>query len=248
MLLCSNALPPDPEIVGERWQAMWRDRLENAVLFPELWLHHPVRDEYWKHGSVCEDYGAIQCAVYAIGGWADAYRNAVPRLLEGLHAPRKGLIGPWCHAFPHDSLPGPSIGFLREALRWWDYWLKGVDTGIMDEPQYRVWMQEWVSPSGDPTERPGRWVAETQWATSRIRQRRLFLNSGRLARAPESPATRLALSSPQSTGASAGEWCAFGSKRDLPSDQREDDARSLLFELGTAGGAYGNSGCTDCRA
>ena len=135
VLLCSNALPPDPEIVGERWQAMWRDRLENAVLFPELWLHHPVRDEYWKHGSVCEDYGAIQCAVYAIGGWADAYRNAVPRLLEGLHAPRKGLIGPWCHAFPHDSLPGPSIGFLREALRWWDYWLKGVDTGIMDEPQ-----------------------------------------------------------------------------------------------------------------
>lgn len=97
VLLCSNALPPDPEIVGERWQAMWRDRLENAVLFPELWLQHPVRDEYWKHGSVCEDYGAIQCAVYAIGGWADAYRNAVPRLLEGLHAPRKGLIGPWCH-------------------------------------------------------------------------------------------------------------------------------------------------------
>jgi putative CocE/NonD family hydrolase len=230
VLLCSNALPPDPEIVGERWQAMWRDRLENAVLFPELWLHHPVRDEYWKHGSVCEDYGAIQCAVYAIGGWADAYRNAVPRLLEGLHAPRKGLIGPWCHAFPHDSLPGPSIGFLREALRWWDYWLKGVDTGIMDEPQYRVWMQEWVSPSGDPTERPGRWVAETQWPTSRIGQRRLFLNSGRLARAPESPATGLALSSPQSTGANAGEWCAFGSKRDLPSDQREDDARSLLFD------------------
>ena len=112
VLLCSNALPPDPEIVGERWQAMWRDRLENAVLFPELWLHHPVRDEYWKHGSVCEDYGAIQCAVYAIGGWADAYRNAVPRLLEGLHAPRKGLIGPWCHAFPHDSFQAQALVFF----------------------------------------------------------------------------------------------------------------------------------------
>jgi uncharacterized protein len=59
----------------------------------ELWLQHQRRDAYWKHGSVCEDYEAIQCPVCAVGGWTDASKNAIPRLLERLTVPRKGLIG-----------------------------------------------------------------------------------------------------------------------------------------------------------
>ena len=80
--------------------------------------------------------------MYAVGGWADGYSNAVPRLVEGLSGPRKGLIGPWSHAFPQDGEPGPAIGFLQECLRWFDHWLKGIDTKIMDEPALRAWMQE----------------------------------------------------------------------------------------------------------
>ena len=130
VLMTYNAYPPDPELVGERWRTMWRERLEHAVFFPAVWLEHSRRDDYWKHGSVCEDYDAITCPVYAIGGWADAYSNAIPRLLAGLKSPRKGLIGPWAHLYPHDGVPGPAIGFLQEALRWWDHWLKGTDTGL----------------------------------------------------------------------------------------------------------------------
>ena len=48
--------PPDPALVGERWRAMWLERLENVPLFLERWLRHQRRDAYWKHGSVCEDY------------------------------------------------------------------------------------------------------------------------------------------------------------------------------------------------
>jgi predicted acyl esterase len=80
----------------------------------ELWLQHQRRDAYWKHGSVCEDYEAIQCPVCAVGGWTDASKNAIPRLLERLTVPRKGLIGPWAHGYPHFALPGPQIGFLRK--------------------------------------------------------------------------------------------------------------------------------------
>ena len=121
-LMC---LPPDPALVGDSWRAMWLERLQNIPLFQENWLQHQRRDAYWKHGSVCEDYTAIQCPVYAVGGWTDGYKNAIPRLLEGLKVPRKGLIGPWAHAYPHFALPGPQIGFLQEILRWWDHWLKG---------------------------------------------------------------------------------------------------------------------------
>ena len=78
---------------------------------------------------MCEDYAAIACPVFAVGGWADGYRNAIPRLLAGLRAPSRGLIGPWGHAYPHDGAPGPSIGFLQEALRWWRRWLDGEGHG-----------------------------------------------------------------------------------------------------------------------
>jgi predicted acyl esterase len=93
VLLTYGAYPPDPLIVGERWRAMWRERIDRLVPFPALWMQHPWRDDFWKHGSVCEDFGAIRCAVYAIGGWADGYSNAVPRLMRGLSCPKKGLIG-----------------------------------------------------------------------------------------------------------------------------------------------------------
>ncbi|MGH8502460.1 MAG: CocE/NonD family hydrolase [Gammaproteobacteria bacterium] len=229
VLLNFSVYPPDPELVGERWQSMWRERLENAALFPALWLNHQHRDDYWKHGSVREDYKGIQCPVYAMGGWADGYSNAVPRLLTALKAPRKGLVGPWSHAFPHDSVPGPSIGFLQEALRWWDQWLKGIDTGIMNEPMYRVWMQEAVAPAPSHDERPGRWVAERSWPSPHILSQRFALNPARLDPQAGPPAT-LEFRSPQTAGHTGGDWCAFGAEGELPADQREDDGKSLTFD------------------
>lgn len=229
ILMTYNALPPDPAIVGERWRSMWHERLHNAVAFPEVWMRHPRRDDYWRHGSVCEQFDAIACPVYAIGGWADGYSNAVPRLLAGLSVPRKGLIGPWAHNFPHQGVPGPAIGFLQEALRWWDQWLCGRDTGIMDEPMLRVWMQDSAPPQPQYAVRPGRWVAETTWPSPRMQPQRWYLNPGRLQRDP-AQRVGLSFSSPQTTGAAAGEWCAFGADGEMPLDQRIDDGRSLTFE------------------
>jgi len=229
VLMSYNAYPPDPELAGERWRAMWRDRLEHAVFFPEVWLEHPRRDDYWKHGSVCEDYGAITCPVYAIGGWADAYSNAILRLLSGLKAPRKGLIGPWAHLYPHDGVPGPAIGFLQEALRWWDHWLKGIDRGMMAEPMLQVWMQESVLPKPFYKHRPGRWVAETEWPSPRIMRKRHWLDPGRLGSVPTIK-TQLDFRSPQTTGFGAGEWCGFGAPGEAPPDQRGDDGCSLTFD------------------
>jgi putative CocE/NonD family hydrolase len=225
----SNVYPPDPEIVGEDWRAAWRNRIEQTALFPALWLEHQRRDAYWRHGSVCEDFATIDCPVYAIGGWADGYSNAVPRLLAGLSTPAKGLVGPWAHTFPHAGVPGPAIGFLQEAVRWWDHWLKGEDSGLMDEPAYRVWMQDSVPPQPHYDERPGRWVAETAWPSPRIVPQRFFLNQGRLE-AVAGEEVAIDFLSPQSNGLGAGNWCGFGSEGDMPIDQRADDGKSLVFD------------------
>jgi putative CocE/NonD family hydrolase len=218
-MLTGNALPPDPQAVGDGWRQTWLARLEETPPFVEPWLGHQRRDAYWRQGSVCEDYGAIEVPVYAVGGWADGYTNAIPRLMEGLPGPRKGLIGPWSHAFPQDGEPGPTIGFLQECLRWFDHHLKGIETGIMDEPLLHAWMQEPVRPATHYKERPGRWVAESEWPP--LGAQAWTWDFG--------PTEAAAHRSIESTGLDAGAWCADGGDGDWPADQRDEDARSLSF-------------------
>ncbi len=224
-----GAQPPDPAVVGERWRAMWLERLQHNPLMAASWIEHQHRDAFWKQGSVCEDYSRITAAVYAVGGWADGYSNAIPRMLAGLPGPKKGLIGPWAHAYPHDANPGPRIGFLQEALRWWDFWLKGKDTGIMDEPMLRAWMQESVPPATTYPERPGRWIAEAAWPPAGRQPQTLHLDYRRLTDRPGKGGSVIVASS-LSTGVTFGEWCPYGLAGELPSDQRPDDGRSVCFD------------------
>ena len=221
---------PDKALLGDAWRDVWLKRLNHQPLLVAHWLRHQRRDELWKHGSICEDWSAITCPVYLVGGWADGYSNTIPRMLAHLQCPKKGLIGPWAHKYPHFAKPGPQIGFLQEALRWWDKWLKGIETGIMDEPEYRVWMEEPERPLAYYDERPGRWVAEPQWPSPNIEVLTLALNAGgRLAEKPEPESVAETLS-PQSVGEGCGAWCGFGIGPERPLDQRVDDGRSLCFD------------------
>ncbi len=224
-----NGLPPDPQLVGERWRDMWLDRLERTPPYAEAWMSHQTRDAFWKHGSVCENYHDITCPVYLVGGWADAYTDAIPRLLEGLAVPRKGLIGPWSHNYPHAGVPGPAIGFLQECLRWWDHWLKGIDTGIMDEPMLRAWVQDSVEPKPYYDQRPGRWVAESAWPPPGQSAQTYWLNRGALDPTP-SAEMQLEYRGSQLAGSDAGAWCPYGRPADLPPDQRMEDGLSLTFD------------------
>lgn len=233
VMFVSNAAPPDPRLVGERWRETWRERLEKTPPYIEAWLSHQRRDAYWQHGSVSENYAAINIPVYAVGGWADNYNNAIPRLLAGLSGPRKGLIGPWSHNFPEVGVPGPAVGFLQESLRWWDYWLKGIETGIMDEPMLRTWMQEAVPPEIFRAERAGRWVAEPSWPSPNVQEQVYFLNGdgaanwlGETAVSPPHPFTLFGL---QSHGLDAGTWGAYGLPGEPAGDQRADDGQALSF-------------------
>jgi putative CocE/NonD family hydrolase len=240
-MLAYNARPPDPRFVGDQWRQLWLERLERTPPYVADWIAHQRRDAFWKHGSVTEDYWAIDCAVLAVGGWADAYTNAVPRLLENLSCPRRGIIGPWGHMFPDRGVPGPAVDFVAECVRWWDRWLKGIDAGVMDEPLLRVWMQESVPPATSYSGRPGRWITEDSWPPVSVQPTALDLTAaGALqppgadvgtgtATAEESSDHALAICTPQTCGQTAGVWCANGLADELAGDQRPDDDRSLTF-------------------
>ena len=224
---------PDPDIVGERWKKMWLERLENTPLLLERWLQHQRRDDYWKHGSVCESYSDITCPVFAIGGWNDGYQNAIPRLLEHLSCPRIGVIGAWSHCYGFDGGPGPAIGALQEFLRWWDYWLKDIETGIMDEPMLRAYMEESTQPTAQIQTWPGRWISEPRWPVSDggVKPQLLWLNNGgKLTEATNKVTAAVTVKSPLQTGFFAGEWCRHNTGTDLATDQRYEDSGSACFD------------------
>ncbi len=224
-MLAYSSLAPDRAVVGAKWRDMWRERLEVNPFLAAHWLRHQHRDAYWRHGSVCEDFSAIQTPVLAIGGWGDGYKNTVQNLLENLSVPAKGIIGPWIHKYPHIATPEPRIGFLQEALRWWDRWLKGMDTGVEHDPDLRLYLMQSEPPQQSYTTRKGRWVAQDFRNAPR---QTLHLGAGVLADQPEP--FSLPIDSPADTGRDSGEYCAIWQGPDLPGDQTRDDAQSLCFD------------------
>ena len=228
-MLSYSSRPPDPMLVGNRWSDMWMERLENLDMHLSTWLRHQHRDEYWKHGSVCEDYSAIKAAVLSISGWHDGYRNTTSHLVENLTAPVKGIVGPWIHKYPHYAGPAPAIGFLQEAKRWWDHWLKGVDTGVEDDPDYRTYLMDSVPPNRWHDERPGRWIAEQSWPSSNIKHKTLYFAQG--AALEDQPSDFImSVSSKHDCGRAAGEYFPFAFGDELPANQSLDDANSACFD------------------
>ncbi|RPE83338.1 hypothetical protein EDF28_1879 [Curtobacterium sp. PhB137] len=222
-----NSRPPRPEVVGTDWVDRWRERLESNRPMTPVWLAHQERDDYWRHGSAAEDYDNIGAAVLAVGGWADPYRDAVLRLVSNVQSPVKGIVGPWSHQYPDRGLaPGPSIGFLQETLRWWDRWLRGIDTGVEADPALRAWINEGEAPATYYASRRGRWVGAEAWPSAATHRRALPLAT--LRGGEDGP---VVVRSPQHTGADAGRFFPFGNATDLPPDQRAEDGRSVCFDL-----------------
>jgi uncharacterized protein len=241
-MLVADARPPDPLVVGEAWREAWLERLD-VPPFVEAWLTHQRRDDYWRHGSVIEDHNAMDCAVLMVGGWDDAYRDAVLRVLEGYSGPRKGLIGPWGHTYPDRGVPGARIDFLAESVRFLDHWLAGVDRGVMDEPMLRTFIGH-TEPGWRPTDRPGTWMSEPSWPSPNVAPQRWSLGPGSLL-PPGSPGSgdpspgdavpseptghRLILLGRQTAGLDAGAYMGRGIAPDLPGDQAREDGLSLCF-------------------
>jgi uncharacterized protein len=223
--------PPDPALVGARWRAMWMQRLNATPAVLATWLSHQRYDAFWQHGSVAVDYSRIEVPALIVDGQVDAYRDFLPRLLKNLKGPRKGLFGPWGHQYPQLANPGPGLAWVNEEVRWWSHWLKGEDTGVMDEPMLRAYLESETASEVWPKDVPGRWVAEESWPSPRIAPEIYYLNPGQLGAAPGEQVLRTCKSQ-ETLGLTKREWFPFNLNIELPKDQTADDQRSLSFDSG----------------
>lgn len=225
-MVVQNALPPYPEAVGERWAQIWEDHLKaEPWLLP--WEANHVYNDYWQQGSLCENYAAITAATFLIGGWRDGYMNCNLRTFEHLNCPKKVLIGPWLHARPTSGIPGPRIDHLHEMVRWYDYWLKGLANGVVDEPPVTIYVQEYDPPQADRPLTSGYWRFESGWPLARSQAHPLFFTADETLQphAPIEPGVASYEYNP-TAGTSFGLFSA-ASPHILPMDQRVEDAYSL---------------------
>lgn len=227
-MLAYQTRAPDPDLVGERWRDMWLERLEGEPLMIEDWLAHQRRDDFWKHGSICEDFANYTVPSLVIGGWADGYRNTPFKALAGAPEVVRGVAGPWIHKYPHYAWPKPRWDFHAEAIAWWKRWLS-ADEGVADVPALRAYILDGPRPSRWRAHDAGFWVAVDRPPAPEWREFGVDA-AGRLAEGAATGVGDALIHSPLATGTAAGEWFTLVPDSEIAGDQRGDDAGSLCFE------------------
>src|SRR5258707_10963089 len=204
----------DEKVLGPRF---------DAEPWSLLYLKHQRDGEFWH--SPVRPLKDIKVPCFLIGGLLDGYRDSIPRMLEQVKAPVKAIVGPWNHTFPHDAEPGPQIEWRDQAVRWWDYWLKNRNTGIMDEPSLAIYMRQWHPPDAKLGNVPGFWRAEQAWPPRDAANTTLYLQDAHLLSNEVAKTAAHQLRYIPSVGVEAGFWWG-----ELLTNQRPVDAFSLTYD------------------
>ena len=216
-----NALPDTrtyaltPQFFADRfdrtpWHYLWKEQLADGP--------------FWRKESA-RFQPPMEVPVYIIGGLLDGYRDTVVRLLDSPNKQVKAEIGPWKHEWPHNGTPGPRYEWRQKALRWWDYWLKGIDNGVMREPRFTVFMRDAVPPSEDLATTPGQWRCG-DWPVAGIKGQRFYLgDEQQLVSSVPGAVSPSTLVYKAGAGTSVHGWWG-----ETSGDMAFDDESSLVFD------------------
>jgi len=204
----------DEKVLGPRFE---------ATPWSLLYLKHQRDGEFWRAPVRSLEQITVPC--FLIGGLADGYRDSIPRMLERVKAPVRALIGPWNHSFPNDADFGPRIEWREDAVRWWDYWLKGKNTGVLQDPRLVIYLRHYFPPDPNLENVPGEWRAEQTWPPLGTSNSTLYLENSHGLSEKTSPDAVHQLKYIPSIGVEAGFWWG-----ELLADQRPVDAFSLVYD------------------
>jgi putative CocE/NonD family hydrolase len=151
--------------------AYWRD-----------WIQHSSYDDYWSKHNIEDQQGDIAVPALNMGGWYDLFAQHTFTAFNGLRLNGRTpearqsriIVGPWIHRLSDAQRTG-DIDFGANSmvdldaleLRWFDYWLKGVDNGIVDEPPLRLFIMG-----------VNQWHDEQEWPLARTSWQKWYFHSG----------------------------------------------------------------------
>jgi putative CocE/NonD family hydrolase len=177
---------------------------------PFAWTQDLLRyvddEKYWRQFNFETQYDNIDVPIYHMAGWFDIFLDGSLRNFTGIHKAGKSratrqnqklIIGPWSHGpMVHDPAFARYVGemdfgdqamldFNGEMYRWYDHWLNGHSTGILDEPRVRYFLMG-----------ANQWQTADTWPLANVEPRKWFLRSGPTGSTPSPNDGALSLQKP----------------------------------------------------
>jgi len=160
----------------------WDDVLGQEVFYLRDWVAHPTYDAYWQKRGIDDGFSDITVPILNVGGWYDIFSKVTIDMIDRVRHQSSDrlarrnqcvIMGPWTHGISPDGKVG-EVDFGKGAtldvdeleFQWFEYWLKGKDTGIQDWPAYRIFVM------GENT-----WRESNQWPLKHTRFTKCFLHS-----------------------------------------------------------------------
>lgn len=177
------------EWTRNKWKWLSYLPLRNFPLLKEFcpyydeWLSHPDDGSYWDFANVEKKHGQVEVPAYNLTGWFDDGYGQPGAILNFLGMKKNGktkearegqklIIGPWTHCNPGtkagdiDFGPEAAMDLNELVLRWFDFWLKGIDNGILSEPPIKIFVMG-----------SNRWRYEQEWPLARTEYTPYYLHS-----------------------------------------------------------------------
>jgi putative CocE/NonD family hydrolase len=189
--LAPAATPWAPPLSREAYRRLpllaWANLLEPVAAYVKDYLRQPAHGAAWHALDLERRHGEIDVPMFHVTSWYDIFLHGGLANFSGLRrhartpaarAAQKLLVGPWAHLFPYTSPtstgtgeidfgPAALIDLHEIQLRWFDHWLKGIDTGLLDEPPVKIFVMG-----------VDRWRDEHEWPLARTRYTPWYLHSG----------------------------------------------------------------------
>ena len=164
----------------------WIDRLKETAPYFHKYFDNETDGPYWWKINLLKHVQHIDLPMFHVSSWYDIFLEGALNSYQAMRMtpPRSGpgtsqklLVGPWAHIRPYtaptsgdtgdiDFGPDARIELHEHMLRWYDYWLKDIETGIMDEPPVSIFVM------GE-----NRWRAENEWPLARTHYTRYYLHA-----------------------------------------------------------------------
>ena len=164
----------------------WADLMEPVARYLGEYLRHPDDGPYWWAVNLERQLYNVDIPVFHVTSWYDIFLRGGLKAFCGLQdqamgeaarANQKLLVGPWAHLFPYNSPTSRGTGDIdfgdnarielnETQLRWFDRWLKGIETGITEEPPVKIFVM------GENL-----WRDENEWPLARTRYTPYYLHS-----------------------------------------------------------------------
>jgi putative CocE/NonD family hydrolase len=180
-----GGLALSPEKMSEAFRHLplntFGDQFEKKVPYLNDWVTHSTYDDYWKMRSIEHRYAAVTVPILNIGGWYDIFSKTTVELVSQVRVSSRDrqvrrnqfvIMGPWTHGVGARKVGELDFGADAKLnvgewqFKWFQYWLKGRETGVQDWPAYYLFVM------GE-----NRWRGEDEWPLKRTQFTSYFLHS-----------------------------------------------------------------------